>query len=477
MADIQERLSYLEEKYGDQVVSLADDPKLAANVASIGAYLTESETKLIELMNGQQPPESQAGSIEFGMTLYWIHNDFPSWLSWLASLFPPTQITPAMLQAWKVVLEGPGVVSSDGTLVSYATYAQLDSNWAEAAICYLLSKIDNPISGKPFIEKQPFGMNGKVTAFTGDTLNIAIIGDWGTGKYADGADTNGPAIAIIDQVMAMTPSHDLTIHLGDVYYVGTDAEEDVNFLNLWQAGTQGSFTLNSNHEMYPGGSGYFTQAMNSSMFTAQNGASYFAITFSDWIIIGLDSAYDIDFPTNTTIPFLLEGRITDATQLAFLSDGVQLDLTGKTVIVLTHHTAMDTAGTATNQLWDDVTVALAANPTFDSSKKGPDYWYWGHVHNGIVYSSGSAVGGITNARCVGHGAIPFGKAYGISTAQTDYFAQTPYPNPTLQQQNRVLNGFSTLTLDATKSTLSEAFYEMNNTVPVWTSLTSLEPID
>lgn len=473
MTDIHERMSKLETEFGDQFVKLKGDPKFATSLGPIGTFLVESETKLIELMKGHQPPESQSGSIEFGMSLYWIHNDIPSKFSWIAAFFPLTKITAKMLQNWKAVLDGPGVVSSDGTLVSYAKYAQLDAGWLEAALFYILLYAG-------IISKQPFGTNGQVTALTGDSLNIAIIGDWGTGKYVDGADKDGPAIAIMDQVMKMTPSHDLTIHLGDVYYVGNDDTlympntENSNFLDLWKPGSQGSFTLNSNHEMYPGGSGYFLEAMKSPMFAAQNGASYFAVTFSDWIIIGLDSAYDIDYPTNTTTPFLLEGRITDATQLGFVKG---LDLTGKTVIVLTHHTGMNTAGTEPNQLWTDVTGALKANPTFDNSKKGPDYWYWGHVHNGIVYSSGSAVGGITNARCVGHGAVPFGKAYGISTKKTDYFAQTPYPNPTPQQQNRVLNGFSTLTLDATKGTLNEAFYEMNNTVPVWTSLTSLEPGD
>ena len=136
---------------------------------------------------------------------------------------------------------------------------------------------------------------------------------------------------------------------------------------------------------------------------------------------------------------------------------------------------MDTPGLKRYKLWSDVSGALNANKTYSGSTDGPDYWYWGHIHNGIVYSSGSVAGSGTKARCVGHGAIPFGKAYGIGAGQTDYFAQTPYSNfatPTEQQKNRVLNGFAMLNFDTRTGTMTEAFYEQGNTTPVWTGSSS-----
>lgn len=60
-------------------------------------------------------------------------------------------------------------------------------------------------------------------------------------------------------------------HLGDVYYAGTNAGllerdyEQANFLAPWPwPATQGkSLALNSNHDMYAHGTGYFNTALAS----------------------------------------------------------------------------------------------------------------------------------------------------------------------------------------------------------------------
>jgi hypothetical protein len=77
----------------------------------------------------------------------------------------------------------------------------------------------------------------------------------------------------------------------------------------------------------------------------------------------------------------------------------------------------------------------------------PDYWYWGHVHLGLVYGEQSAVTkatkGITKVRCVGHSAIPFGNPWGLSVGGKiiDYIANTPIPGT-----NMAMNGLAMLTL-------------------------------
>ena len=420
----------------------------------IGKYLKESETKLIQLMAGEQPPDDEAGSIEFGLALYWIDKYFPS----IAAKIPQkTSITSAMLAEWQVILEGPGVPSSDGKLVGYSDFMTMDPGWIEAVIYYLYY-LAEPTKIHPFVKQTGAPIN-----FTGSTLSIAVIGDWGTGKWQDGADSDGPGLDILAQAVALKP--DLIIHLGDVYYVGTSSsswnQENDNFVKLWQAGSQGTFTINSNHEMYDGANGYFKDALSNPMFAAQKGASYFALTYRDWVILGLDSAYDATWPDNTMTPFYMQGRLTDSDQINFIQG---LDLTDKKVIVMTHHTGMATPGMSSSgegkyQLWDDVNAALGGND--------PDYWYWGHVHNGIVYTADAVAGSKTKARCVGHGAIPFGSAYGLKGAPVSYFANTPYkqvnPNPTPQQQARVLNGFALLTLNG--GTVIEEFYEQGKSDP------------
>lgn len=105
--------------------------------------------------------------------------------------------------------------------------------------------------------------------------------------------------------------------------------------------------------------------------------------------------------------------------------------------------------------------------------KSPDFWYWGHIHNAIVYSAQSfpAQNG-TNARCVGHGAIPFGVGYGLQNPDgsnkpsIEYFAHelmsSAYPNTDAQQANRVLNGFALLTLSS--DSIKEDFIDQTGVV-------------
>lgn len=439
-------------------------PSILANIESkiwdaIGKYLKESENKLIDLMDGKHPTDDEKGTIELGLMLYWIDTHLPE----IGAKIPEkTSITQEILDQWQETLEGPGVPSSDGTLIGYSKYMQLDPGWFEAAFYYLYY-LAEPEKVHNFVKQE-----GPPVNFTGDSLTIAVIGDWGTGQWQDGNDADGPGQEILAQAVALNP--DLIIHLGDVYYVGTSSDslnqEVENFASLWKPGSQGTFTLNSNHEMYDGANGYFDNALpykdvnGNQLFRAQNGASYFALTYNDWVILGLDSAYDANFPDNTLVPFFMEGRITDSDQLDYIAS---LDLTGKQVVVMTHHTGMavpgmDSSGKGKYQLWDDVNAALGGND--------PDYWYWGHVHNGIVYTADAVHGSKTKARCVGHGAIPFGSAYGLTDAPVSYFANTPYPNPTLQQEARVLNGFALLTFNG--DTLTEAFYEQGNPDPVYT---------
>src|ERR1039458_6345462 len=89
-----------------------------------------------------------------------------------------------------------------------------------------------------------------------------------------------------------------------------------------------SFTLNSNHEMYSGANGYYYEALAAPLYVAQNKASYFAIYYQDWAILGLDSAfYSESF-------FCMEGALQDAQHAEQVAWVQKLDLTGKKVIAL-----------------------------------------------------------------------------------------------------------------------------------------------
>jgi hypothetical protein len=440
---------------------IAVQPQLAAAmwVSPLGTYLKESETLLIQLMSGQQPGENEPGSIEFGLVLYWIDTEYPTLAKIL--FLPPTAITSTMLGQWDKTLEGAGVVYADGSLVAYSTYAGLDVGWLLAPLTYI-----GLLTG--VITIAPFGTNpATVQVPKGSTVSIALTGDWGSGSWTDGSLTC-PSMQVVKQIQSLKP--DFTIHLGDVYYAGISSEETSNLLQSWYAGPQGTFTLNSNHEMYDGANGYFQTALAASgAFKGQQGTSYFAIHSDDWVLVGLDSAY------GSSDLFYMAGAVTDTNQIQFLQG---LNAKGKQIIVLTHHNPLSTDGTmyvdhsgnlistpSSQCLWNDVTSALG---------RAPDYWYWGHIHNGIVYSDQS-VAGTTQVRCIGHGALPFGSAYelqsdGSPIPSVTYFANTllssQFSNTTLQQQNRVLNGFAVLTLGP--NGVQEALYDQTGAL-VWSS--------
>ena len=125
-------------------------------------------------------------------------------------------------------------------------------------------------------------------AAVANDLRVAIAADWGTGLYG------APKIAETIRRMAGQRKFDLAMHLGDVYYSGTEKEVDARFLKVWptDAATMNR-ALNGNHEMYSGGFGYFKLILPA----FKQESSYFALQNEHWLLVGLDTAYvdhDID---------------------------------------------------------------------------------------------------------------------------------------------------------------------------------------
>jgi hypothetical protein len=437
---------------------------MRAEISRLGAFLQACETRLIKLMNNEHPSETEPGITQYGLALYIFDTTHPI-LSRLLG-FPKSKITPSQLKAWEAELGTGGVDDYEGSLIAVGKYEQLDAGWVTALIYYIALKL----GVREVSSLAPFGTTPATISPIGDTLKIAIVGDWGTGPWTDGA-IEYPALQVIDQVKQLTP--DYTIHLGDVYYAGTsgflDSDEEVNnFLANWVSGSQGSFMLNSNHEMYSGAQGYFGKGLKSDTFALQKTTSYFAIQTDNWIVIGLDTAY------YDKSPLFLAGALTDNDQINFIKG---LNTANKMVIVMTHHNPTNIEGTGTAQLtlWNDVISALG---------KPPDFWYWGHIHNAIVYSDESfpSQNGV-KARCAGHGAIPFGVAYGLQNADgtnkpsIEYFAQEllsgAYENTDAQQTNRVMNGFAMLTLKP--DSIGEEFIDQTGTVR-WSKSTPMNAV-
>lgn len=445
------------------------------------AYLVESEGQALALIeyaknpSGPKPSLPPNGSIEVGFVLYWLDNPPAEVKSWLAEHIvleyiweiikdaaPPTKITTANYDFIINLIETESVPWEDGTLIGTSKYENLDINWLLFVLNYAINIVD-PGSIYPFQKNtgQPVTLSAK--SGSGDPT-LGIIGDWGTGYYTDSNGTDCPAQRVITDLA--TRPIDYLIHLGDVYYAGTDlrpmpGEELDNFVELWPDQGEGrNFTLNSNHEMYGDAYGYFSQALSKDQpFSAQNGYSYFALTYGPWLVLGLDSAYYSDAENGHK--FYMDGAIgtdTFTDQITWL-EGFR-GHTGPVMVMTHHNPAVLTTG-FTNQLFTQVNLALG---------KMPDVWYWGHIHNGIVYQqlhiSNAQIYVPTKGRCCGHAAIPFGNAWGLEqNLNIPYYAHTP--DPTFPKDSpRVLNGYATVTLHIDGS-FTENFYEVGNQSAVW----------
>lgn len=466
---------------------LAKNPSAAAEITAINNYLLACEYELILYMYAQgvwkkgtlppAPPGFQPGdgSIEFGLFLYWFNNPqliiSPEIALAAAALddilgLPQSQMT----ATYYTYLCTNELIYVDGSVLSTETWATFDQGWFVAFINLLETVLRDTWYNNGNFPMPSVPKPVRLTGAAANTVNIVLVGDWGTG--------DSPAAAVMRQIV-QNIRPDYIIHLGDVYYGGTPAsgdpnsahyyspgEEKANLLAAWPAAYTGrSFTLNSNHEMYSGANGLFYDALtaSNSPFSAQQGLSCFVLKYGDWSILGLDSAYN--------------GKSTDAFMTGNLGDpaGAQvawiksLQLNPAKTIVLTHHTGFAYDCSSVMDLWSQVNAALGG--------KDPYAWYWGHAHNGIVYANPVSIPvsgqpGFTTstyARCAGHGALPYGVASALlNNKNVLWQASSPMPPPSKQ----IYNGFVLLNFVMANNQvtrISEGFFDPGSNSPKWRS--------
>ena len=311
--------------------------------------------------------------------------------------------------AASIALSAMSAPGADRVIVGSEPYEALDPGWIGAFYQYL------------FATHVPLPTGLPPTIQIADDVALGILGDWGSGGAA--------ALAVGNAIADMKLDH--TIHLGDVYYSGTPDEQRANFLAHWPAGihpTAPSFALNSNHEMYSGGAGYFNTLLADPRFAAQQGHSAFALENAYWLVIALDTAYEAR-------DFLYKQGVLNAAQLGWAVARVgQARSAKKHVIVLTHHHGLELA----DETMQTATRTEVWRPIVDALR--PDFWYFGHNHAGVIYEPEENV----YARCIGHGAVPYLPFPRASTPIVS-FAETETAGDT-QEPRRALNGALVVTL-------------------------------
>jgi calcineurin-like phosphoesterase family protein len=204
----------------------------------------------------------------------------------------------------------------------------------------------------------------------GKKLRVALLADWGTGLYG------APECA---SSIESDGGYDLLLHLGDVYYSGTPTEVRENFLELWPTVPGAvSRACNSNHEMYSGGEGLFKETLPA--FGQE--ATPFAVETDDWLLVGLDSAYE-DHDLAHGQSGWLEQLISRAGE--------------RRVLLFCHHQPFSLLSKQGPKLVEKLAPLLEGGRIFA--------WYWGHEHRCVIYDRHPAWGLL--GRCIGHGGMPY----------------------------------------------------------------------
>jgi Calcineurin-like phosphoesterase len=225
---------------------------------------------------------------------------------------------------------------------------------------------------------------------------LVIVGDWGSGLPRA-----QKVAARMREVIDEGIESDLTqhvVHLGDVYYSGWPKEYQRRFLPYWPVKTEeadriGSWSTNSNHDMYCGGYGYFDTMLADPRFAAQSKSSFFNFVHPNWNIAALDTAWD-------------EGEL-HGPQVQWLTD-IMSDKSRKTLL-MSHHQLFSAYESNSEKL------ATQLDPLLKG--RGIDAWFWGHEHRCIFYEPHQNV---QVARCIGHGGVP---------VYMNHREDDPMPNP------------------------------------------------
>ena len=255
---------------------------------------------------------------------------------------------------------------------------------------------------------------------------VAIVGDWGTGQQ--------DAKALLAAIARKKP--DLVIHLGDVYYSGTQFEMDHYFMSIWKSALDltktRTFSLSGNHDMYSGGQAYYAMIQQ-----LGQPASYFCLRNDDWQFVALDTGLHDDDAFGQSPTYL------EDTEVQWLTDKVHTAGARRTVL-LSHHqlfTAFDSIGGpgCVNPRLSAQVGSLLPNITV---------WYWGHEHNQVIYEPYQGV----LARCLGHGAYPVGIT---EIPATQKYPQVPVAKVTLSKgPSFYSHGYVILDLDGPRATAS-----------------------
>jgi hypothetical protein len=327
--------------------------------------------------------------------------------------------------------------TATGEIIGVHKFDATDPRW-------ILSAVNMVVSEKvPF--PYPTGPDDAEVQLPERDITMGVAGDWGTGLYSS------------NQIGAFIGSRkpDLALHIGDVYYSGTEEEVTDKFVHRFPRGTFGTFALNSNHEMYSGGKGYFNITLKDPDFAAKQSKSFFSLYNSKWQLIALDTAYESEKAQ------LYQNGVIGSEQLGWFTMQLQkAKAAGRRIAIFTHHnpiSVVEKNKQDTNLIQQILSAASMANSMFD-------YWFFGHEHAVAVFEPMLWNHKNVAARCIGHGGIPYppatlgDKGQGVIarwTETTCYAVGKGDPKC-------ALNGFAMYTFPISGADIVEQYFDDSN---------------
>jgi hypothetical protein len=316
----------------------------------------------------------------------------------------------AKVAAKFLLAEMKGDQKQSRILAGELKFAECDIlGWGECATTYFAFKASG--GDRPYrANKNPvFDLDGK--------SKIAIIGDWGTGDEV--------AINLLQQVATLKP--EVLIHLGDVYYAGTQQEEQSNFFDVCRQ-ILGSdiplFSLCGNHDMYSGGNGYYWLVDH-----IGQQASYFCLQNAAWQFLAMDTGHNDNDPltvgSNMTSLMKADGWSEANWHLSKIQQSE-----GRRTVLLSHHQLFSPFGSVGSVGSQPYAYNPGLFANFQDVLPNIAWWFWGHEHTLAVYEPYM---GLQRGRCVGASAVPVftnqQKYQNASGLQTYQRAPLPKWNP------------------------------------------------
>jgi len=277
-------------------------------------------------------------------------------------------------------------------------------------------------------------------------LRIAILGDWGTGTK------------LCQEVLKSIASHkpQVLIHLGDVYYSGTQKEQENSFYKVISTVLPKDvavYSIPGNHDYYSGGKGFF-EVLN--QFGQNQTASFFCLSNKHWQIQGMDTGFHDVNPVKTALGSSMTHVREE--ELLWQKKHIREALDAKKrIILLSHHQVFSAYSTVGEYEKKNLALNIELWAQFEDLIDHVTIWYWGHEHFYTIYGPyrfGEAI--LQRGRLVGHGAVP------MPTDDEQYkkqkYADThryPVPNevPGAEMHSKFgyfFNGYAILTLSGNR---------------------------